>query len=149
MSEQDEVYGFLPHGMGARSYFPHSALYYVYHGDVREEKLRLLAREEPDLAVVAECVNAMGLFHDCAELTLWRRYCRPWAEDRGEAYRRAMPDIARKLREDEENPTVFLQLYFSLVLPVAAAIDAGRLDVARTLYRRSMDDLLRQNEPVS
>ena len=83
-----------------------------------------------------ECVNVMGLYYDCAEIQIWRAFCDEMLSDSEvmQYYREIMPKLVRAIGSGMDKDMVFKELYFSFVIPVVMAMDAGQEEVAFRIY---------------
>lgn len=135
LHEVEPPFSYHPQGIGCMYNRRHSELYYSYHADNRECRLNMLAEKEPELAVAIECVKAMGLFDDCIELSLLSAFRDRCPDEEIRYYRENAPKIAQALSAQKE---YLHELYFSLILPIAAAIDADEARIAHRICRAGM-----------
>jgi len=133
--EEETPFSYRPQGVGLWCGRGHGALYYNYHADDRAKRLNTLAQREPELAIAVECVKAMGLFDDCAEMCILRTFRNDFTEKDIRYYRENAPRIALALSGRNE---YLKELYFSLILPIVAAIDAGETEIACRIARAGM-----------
>lgn len=146
--EEEHPFCYQPQGSALLAFRPHSALYCSFHAESREEDLLTLAGEEPELALVAECVNSMELFPDCAEIRIWRHLLDQIQEDEVLSHHREiMPELVSCIRERCEDD-VFHELYFSMVLPIVSAVDADEPAIALRLYLNMVTALEARYLPI-
>ena len=144
--EETEIFSYKPQLCASMYGIRHSGLYYHYHEDDRKKRLDDLARKEPELAFVLACAGEAGLFEDCAEVGIWRAVCMRQPVEILNRHRNIMPGIVRKIRACPDGKEMLKEMYFSKILPVAAAMDAGETKIARCLYVQTVEELKKMAE---
>ncbi len=141
LHEEDAVFCYRPINAWQWEYRAHSSFYYAYHEEHRAEMVQNQACREPELALVLACVGEMGLFGDCAEVNIWRAVCGEMTEERIRRHRKKMPELVRRISERADAKDILRELYFSVVIPVAVAMDAQEPQIALKLCLCAVEGL--------
>ena len=132
----EERFCYKPAGFAIGYGLRHSGLYQQYHDDMRAQRSEALISEEPTLALAAACAEAMGLFEDCAEVCIWREVCGKLPEKLLIEYRNIIPGIAAHIRA--HGGELLKEMYFSKIIPVVVAMDAGEMEIAGRLCESAL-----------
>ena len=142
--EEYDVFSYKPQLYALMYGLRHSGLYQGYHCDMRQERLDELARQEPELAFVLACVGEMGLFEDCAEVCIWREICKLQPNELLQHHRDILPGIVESIRARADGKEKLREMYFSKILPVVVAMDAGEIKIACCVYGKLVEELEKQ-----
>lgn len=143
--EESLPYHYVPQGKLTIGYRRHGELYYRYTEDTRGEKLRKLAERMPELSLAAACVETMGLSEDCVELAAVDFIIDRASQEVVDKYRRATVEHLAEIRRRDCPEQTLRRLYFEMILPVAAAVDAGETMIARAIYADRLAALIADN----
>lgn len=116
---------------------------YDYDETLRESELIRLKETFPDLTLVIESINAMGLLPCCSEILIWVDFRNKILEDRprrNDSY--CMTRIIKSIASRKDAQRQLQSLYFEYVLPVAAAMDMGYGHAAYDIYVAASDRII-------
>jgi len=138
---QDEKIGYRPNSMEYRIR-GNPQVYYDYNEQQLERDWEKAKSSYPDLMPVIASIEALGLKPYCSEMMIWTDFRDRILIRRSQC---CTPTIAEHIADRiklEDGVLAFLQqLYFTLVLPVAAAVDTGYIDIACSIYKSEIDKL--------
>ena len=139
--ERDEKIGYRPNNLYYRIK-GNPKVYYDYNENKLDRDWTHAKVSYPDLIPVIESVKAVGLMPYCSEMVIWIDFRDRFLIRRGQCCAPKIADqIAEKIKFEEEASIFLKQLYFTLVLPVAAAVDVGYIDIACGIYKAEIDRL--------
>lgn len=112
--------------------------------DVQARALLRPEYEEPALTLAVACVESLEHCAEGPEIVRWRALFTRMQAGELVRLRKSMPEIAERIALEPDGELIFEQLYFSLVLPVAAAVDAENWELARQIFEGTIRRLERR-----
>lgn len=116
-------------GAEKKGYRPHNPVYrikgdplvrYTYFEGQKEREFLIRAQSFPELIIVVESVNAMGLLPCCPEMLIWADFVEKILYGEQQGYDgTCLKKICESIAKAEDAAKILRKLYFSLVLPVA------------------------------
>lgn len=136
--ERNPTYHYIPTGKLCRLLGSES-------GRKSLDELKKHVGEIPELALASACVRSVGLDEACVELAAVGFVIMPGMGKVITGHRDALQEYLKKILERKYSGYLLRRLYFEMILPVAAAVDAGETTIARAIYADRLAALIADN----